>query len=104
MIGRLIWNQDRPDIVFDTGTLYGGLHCGDCFACWLDGRWLDVRLEYMNDWVLITTVFLFQFAMAFLCEFNQPTTNLFVFFKNFAGIGRSSCQVIFIGLLPSCFT
>ncbi len=51
MIGRLIWNQDRPDIVFDTGTLYGGLHCGDCFACWLDGRWLDVRLEYMNDWV-----------------------------------------------------
>ena len=35
MIGRLIWNQDRPDIVFDTGTLYGGLHCGDCFACWL---------------------------------------------------------------------
>ena len=43
MIGRLIWNQDRPDIVFDTGTLYGGLHCGDCFACWLDGRWLDVR-------------------------------------------------------------
>ena len=45
MIGRLIWNQDRPDIIFDTGT--------DCFACWLDGRWLDVRLEYMNDWVLI---------------------------------------------------
>ena len=53
MIGRLNCNQDRPDIVFDTGTLYGGLHCGDCFACWLDGRWLDVRLEYMNDWVLI---------------------------------------------------
>ena len=53
MIGRLIWNHDRPDIVFDTGTLYGGLHCGDCFSCWLDGRWLDVRLEYMNDWVLI---------------------------------------------------
>ena len=33
-----------------------------------------------------------------------PTTNLFVFFKNFAGIGRSSCQVMFIGLLPVCFT
>ena len=29
---------------------------------------------------------------------------VFVFFKNFAGIGRSSCQVIFIGLLPVCFT
>ena len=24
MIGRLIWNQDRPDIIFDTGTLYVG--------------------------------------------------------------------------------
>ena len=29
-----------------------------------------------------------------------PTTNLFVFFKNFAGIGRSRCHVIFIGLDP----
>ena len=54
MIGRLIWNQDRPDIVFDTGTLYGGLHCGDCFACWLDGRWLDVRLEYMLSLIHIS--------------------------------------------------
>ena len=53
MIGRFIWDQDRRDIIFDTGALYGGLHCGDCFACWLDGRWLDVRLEYMNDWVLV---------------------------------------------------
>jgi len=35
---------------------------------------------------------------------HYPTTNLFVFFKNFAGIGRSSCQVMFIGLLPVCFT
>ena len=35
---------------------------------------------------------------------HYPTTNLFVFFKNFAGIGRSSCQVIFMGLLPLCFT
>ena len=58
MIGRLIWNQDRPDIVFDTGTLYGGLHCGDCFAYWLDGRWLDVRLEYMNDWAALFPDFL----------------------------------------------
>lgn len=34
----------------------------------------------------------------------HPTTSLFVFLRNFAGIGRSSRQVIFIGLLPSCFT
>ena len=28
MTGILIQNGDRPDIVFDNGTLYGGLHCG----------------------------------------------------------------------------
>lgn len=33
-----------------------------------------------------------------------PTTNLFVFFKNLAGIGRSNFQVMFIGLLPECWT
>ena len=53
MIGRLIWNQDRPDIAFATGMLYGGLHCGDCFAFYLDDHWIDVRLEYADDWVLI---------------------------------------------------
>ena len=38
MIGQLIWNHDRPDIAFDTGALYGGLHCGDCFnAGWTSG-------------------------------------------------------------------
>lgn len=52
MIGRLIWNQDRPDIAFDTGELYGGLHCGDCFQCWLEGHWIHVRLEITDDWVL----------------------------------------------------
>lgn len=53
MIGRLIWNQDRPDIALDTGVLYGGLHCGDCFQCWMEERWIGVRLEYLQDWVLI---------------------------------------------------
>ena len=34
MIGRLIWNQDRPDIIFDTGhymvgfTVETALHVG----------------------------------------------------------------------------
>lgn len=53
MIGRLIWNHDRPDIAFDTGKLYGGLYCGDCFQCWVDGQWLDVCLEYAHNWVLL---------------------------------------------------
>lgn len=53
MTGLLIWNQDRPDVALDTGSLYGGLHCGDCFCCLIDGKWLDVRLEYDTDWVLM---------------------------------------------------
>lgn len=35
------------------------------------------------------------------CGWNYPTTNLFVFFKNFAGSGRSSRQVMFVGRLPT---
>lgn len=52
MFGIIILNGDRPDIVLDDGTLYGGLHCGDCFR-YNDGKWIDVRLEYENDWVLV---------------------------------------------------
>ena len=53
MTGLLIWNQDRPDIALDTGSLYGGLHCGECFCCLIIGEWLNVRLEYDTDWVLM---------------------------------------------------
>ena len=28
MTGILIKLDDRPDIIFDNGTFYGGLHCG----------------------------------------------------------------------------
>ena len=49
--------------------------------------------------------FVFARPLRFVSQYtNYPTTNLFVFFKNFAGIERSSCQVMFIGLLPVCFT
>ncbi len=53
MTGLLILNDDRPDIVLETGTLYGGLHCGDCFRCYINGEWLNVRLEYDTDWILV---------------------------------------------------
>ena len=52
MVGILIFNDGRPDIALESGVLYGGLHCGDCFQ-YYDGGWLDVRLEYADDWVLI---------------------------------------------------
>lgn len=52
MFGILILNGDRPDIALEDGTLYGGLHCGDCFR-YYNGSWMDVRLEYVDDWVLV---------------------------------------------------
>ena len=52
MTGILIQNGDRPDIAFDNGTLYGGLHCGECFRLY-DGEWLSARLEYDACWILL---------------------------------------------------
>lgn len=53
MTGLLIFNRGRPDIALETGVLYGGLHCGDCFSCLIDGKWVDVRLEHDSQWVLV---------------------------------------------------
>lgn len=52
MTGILIQCDDRPDIVFDNGMLYGGLHCGECFDVYFN-RWINVRLEYYDNWVII---------------------------------------------------
>ena len=35
---------------------------------------------------------------------HYPTTNLFVFFRYFAGMGASNLHVMFIGLEPLCET
>jgi len=53
MFGILIFNGDRPDIVFEDGTLYGGLHCGECFQYYYKDNLLDVRLEYEGGWLLV---------------------------------------------------
>lgn len=52
MYGILIEFENRPDILFENGTLYGGLHCGECFRILLD-KWYAVRLEHSEDWILI---------------------------------------------------
>lgn len=52
MTGILIQGDGRPDIAFDNGTLYGGLHCGECFGMFFN-KWICVRLEYSEDWYLI---------------------------------------------------
>ena len=51
MTGILIQLDDRPDIIFDNGTFYGGLHCGDCFNVQMN-QWINVRLEYSDEWVV----------------------------------------------------
>ena len=54
MTGILIKLDGRPDIIFENGTLYGGLHCGECFSVLeTDAGWVSVRLELIDDWVLV---------------------------------------------------
>ena len=53
---------------------------------------------------VVTVSVIFLTSVIAFCLSNYPTASLFVFFRNFAGIGRSSCHMIFIGLLPSCLT
>ncbi len=52
MLGTIVLIGDRPDMLFENGTQYGGLHCGDCFQ-YYNGKWLDVRLEYRDNWILV---------------------------------------------------
>lgn len=52
MMGILIWNGERPDVAFDNGMLYGGLHCGECFEVFV-GCWKEVRLELSQGWMVV---------------------------------------------------
>ena len=50
MTGILIKTDDRPDIVFEDGSFYGGLHCGECFSVFEPSNgWVPVRLEFTED-------------------------------------------------------
>lgn len=53
MVGILIHLGNRPDIIFEDGTIYGGLHCGECFEVH-HNHWISVRLEYTDNWVLVS--------------------------------------------------
>jgi hypothetical protein len=52
MRGILIYNGTRPDIALYDGTLLGGLHCGDRFSFYQDGKQQTVRVEFIEDWVI----------------------------------------------------
>ena len=45
--GILYYNKfiERYDICFDVGDLFGGLHCGDCFEVYIDGKWIQTSIE-----------------------------------------------------------
>ena len=54
MTGILIKLNDRPDIIFENGTFYGGLHCGECLSVFKENvGCVPVRLEFTDDWVLV---------------------------------------------------
>jgi len=56
--GCLIWDPcaKRPDIMYDDGGCYGGLHCGDTLDALIRDQWQPTRIEYRRDtdtWYLV---------------------------------------------------
>lgn len=53
--GALVFDKenDRYDIRFDISRYYGGLHCGECFEVFANGRWTHTRIEKAMDWFLV---------------------------------------------------
>ena len=43
----------RMDILFENKELYGGLHCGTAMEVLINGEWIPVRIEYVDDWYLV---------------------------------------------------
>ena len=56
MTGALVFDErtDRYDIRFDLNSYYGGLHCGECFDVFVRGKWKPTRIEYGDNWYLLT--------------------------------------------------
>ena len=49
MKGIPVFNNGRQDIAYQNGAMHGGLHCGDCVVCLINGEWKTARVEYDND-------------------------------------------------------
>ncbi len=54
-IGTLIMNLEnqRMDIRYPSGEVYGGLHCGECFDVNINGKWIPTRIEMGDEWYLV---------------------------------------------------
>jgi hypothetical protein len=48
--GKLFFNAStgRYDILFEDGSEYGGLHCGDCLDLLTAEGWKPTRIEYAH--------------------------------------------------------
>jgi len=56
--GYITWdgNARRPDINYQDGTCYGGLHCGNTLEVLIDGKWRPTRIEFRHcsgAWYLV---------------------------------------------------
>jgi hypothetical protein len=56
-IGTMFYNKNngRMDIKFKDGSIYDGLHCGECFEVKIKGRYIPTRIEKSSDWYLCET-------------------------------------------------
>lgn len=53
--GALFYDKEsgRYDIRFGIDSVYGGLHCGDCFDLKVDNAWVPARIEIEEEWYLV---------------------------------------------------
>ena len=51
--GALFYDKEsrRYDIRFGIDSVYGGLHCGDCFDLKVDNAWVPARIEIEEEFV-----------------------------------------------------
>lgn len=107
------WNIPclRPSIALTFDDPFPALFCNVKF---MEFRWFPYR-NWIFQFIVIRCIFLKPFFYSNLESLShsgifairvhyQPTTNLFVFLRYFAGMGTSNFQVMLIGRLPSCFT
>ena len=45
--------SERYDILFDNGSYYGNLHCGNVFDVLQSNEWKKTRIEFSDAWYLV---------------------------------------------------
>lgn len=54
-VGALFYDTENGcyDIRFKLDSVYGGLHCGDCFDLKVKNVWVPARIEIEDEWYLV---------------------------------------------------